>query len=121
MLARLLSIFRKYEPPKPFRWDECRRLYVVWGDPNTSDDYKEPNYITDPRNYDVELFEKPVTDEEFDQKYRHKVRAFLQPEDAIDFAYHCNLDGIFTSVYDLIDGKWVYNEDASERLTGQIN
>lgn len=118
MFARLLSIFRKEPTPKRFRWDDCRRLFVVWGDPLR--DYQEPDYDTDPRQYDLELFKDPVSDDEFEFRSRRKVKAFLDPEDAIEFAYHCNLDGVMCPVYDDVDGEWVYNEEATGRLAVRI-
>ena len=67
------------------------------------------------------VWDGSVTDEEFDRLYRHKVKAFLEPEHAIDFAYHCNLVSVLCQVFDLIDGNWCYNEDATSRLYSQIN
>ena len=91
----------------------------MWGKP--IQDYSEPDYDTDPRQYGIELFKEPVSDADFDFRYRDSVKAFVDPEDAIDFAYHCNLDGVMCPVYSEHDGRWVYDADATDRLASRIN
>src|SRR5215510_7819513 len=80
-----------------FGWNPGR-VYVVAGEPLKP--FREPRYITDPRHYGLPLFKEPVSDEEFERKYRHKLKAFIKRDDAITFVYLCNLDGVACPVYD---------------------
>lgn len=98
---------------------EPTRLYVVIGDPFQP--YTEPPYSTDPRPHGLPLFKRPLSDEDFDRDYREKVRAFLDRDHAIDFAYHCNLVSVQCPVYDRVGGEWVYNGDETERVAEDIN
>jgi hypothetical protein len=105
-------------------WEDRRRatpkrLYVVMGDP--WDSFKEPPYNTDPRSYKITLFKELVSDEQFERDYRHKVKAFIRREDAITFAYHCNLVNVMCPVYDRVDGQWVYNKDETGKVAADIN
>jgi hypothetical protein len=95
------------------------RLYVVIGDPHKP--FSEPRYLTDPRHYGLQLFEKPVSDEEFARAYRHKVKAFIKRDDAITFAYHCNLANVMCPVYDKVDGKWICNTEETGKVADAIN
>ncbi len=92
----------------------------MWGELTAGTGYEDREYITDPRNYGIWLFEEPVSDEEFERDYRHRVKAFLEPDHAVQFAHQCNLDGVTVEVYDLCEGKWTYNLDATGRLSRQI-
>ncbi len=98
---------------------EPERLYVVTGDPHQA--FEEPGYVTDPRHYSLPLFKTPISDEQFDRDYRHKVKAFIKRDDAIRFAYHCNLVGVMCPVYDRVDGKWVYNPEETGKVADDIN
>lgn len=89
-------------------------------------EFTEPNYSTDPANYTFDLIdcetESPKT---FPPKacerppgFRHAkpqatLKVFRDSNDAIDFAYCCNLDSVWTLVYDRIDGVWVESKDHS--------
>jgi hypothetical protein len=95
------------------------RLYVVIGDPDQP--FDEPSYSTDPRHYSVPIFNNPVTNDEFEAKYRHRVKAFLLRDHAITFAYHCNLDSVQCPVYEWSGGKWVYNEEETVKVADDIN
>jgi len=95
------------------------RLYVVVGDPHQP--FAEPPYPTDPRHYGLPLFKRPLSDEEFDRDYRAKVKAFLDRDDAIGFAYHCNLVSVQCPVYDRVGDEWVYNADETGRVADDIN
>ena len=85
------------------------RLYVIVGQPRRPGD--EPSYPTDPRHYGLNLFKRPISDDEFDRVYKDCVKAFVVLEDAIDFVHRCSMDATH-SVYDRVQGKWVYNEAA---------
>lgn len=95
------------------------RIYVVTGEPLKP--FTEPHYITDPRHYGLPLFKRPVSGEEFERKYRPRVKAFIKRDDAITFAYHCNLDGVTCPVYDRVDDKWVYNPNETRKVADDIN
>lgn len=95
------------------------RIYVVTGEPHQP--FTEPSYITDPRHYGLPLFKEPVSDEEFEREYRHKIKAFIKRDDAITFAYHCNLAGVMCPVYDRVDEKWVYNPEETGKVADDIN
>jgi hypothetical protein len=102
-----------------FRGKKPARIYVVTGEPHKP--FTEPCYITDPRHYGLLLFKKPVSDEEFEREYRHKIKAFIKRDDAITFAYHCNLDGVMCPVYDRVDDTWVYNPEETAKVADDIN
>ena len=95
------------------------RIYVVTGEPLKP--FTEPRYITDPRHYGLPLFKRPVSDEEFERKYRQRVKAFIKRYDAITFACLCNLDGVACPVYDRVGDKWVYNPDETGKLADEIS
>src|SRR5689334_11043161 len=99
--------------------DLPRRLYVIIGDP--PQEHRPPPYPTDPRRYVLDLFTRPVSDEEFERTYKHKVKAFLDRDDAIDFAYHCNLVSVMCPVYDRVGGEWVYNSEETGKVAEDIN
>jgi hypothetical protein len=95
------------------------RLYIIMGDP--WDSFKEPPYSTDPRSYKISLFKEPVLDGQFERDYRHQVKAFIRREDAVKFAYHCNLASLLCPVYDSVDGEWVYNKEETGKVAEDIN
>jgi hypothetical protein len=93
------------------------RVYVVTGKPHQP--YNEPSYSTDPRTYGV--FLKPEMPDEEYAKVRDSVKAFVNRDDAIDFAYHCNLVGVMCPVFDRVDDRWIYNELETSRIADDIN
>jgi hypothetical protein len=95
------------------------RLYVIIGEPHAPS--AEPPYNTDPRHYGLPLFTRPLTDVEFERDYRARVRAFIDRDHAITFAYHCNLVGVQCPVYDRVGEEWVYNSEETGRVADCIN
>ena len=91
---------------------------MVTGEPHQA--FEEPGYVTDPRHYGLSLFKEAVSDEEFERKYRHKLKAFIKRGHAITYAYHCNLDGVACPVYDRVDGKWVYNAEETGKFADHL-
>ena len=100
------------------------RMYLVSGEQITK--FAEPRYSTDPRSYDFELegirtqspdtffpslFDLPPGAER--QINPCITKAFRIADDAIHFAYSCNLDTVFTIVYDRRDGRWEKSDDQS--------
>jgi hypothetical protein len=96
-----------------------RRLYVIVGAPLR--EYCPPTYPTDPRGYGLDLFTEPISVADFEREYKHKTRAFLERDDAIMFAYHCNLVGVICPVYDRVGNEWVYNSEETGRVAEDIN
>jgi hypothetical protein len=94
-------------------------MYVIVGEPCR--EFIETPYSTDPRSYGLPLFKRPISDEEFERDYRTKVKAFLNREHAIEFAYNCNLVGVQCPVYDRIGDEWEYNSDEAGRVADDIN
>src|SRR4051812_20692079 len=68
-----------------------------------------------PRAYDLDLFNEPVSAATFEREYQHKMKAFLDRDDAIAFAYHCNLVGVMRPAYDRVGAEWVYNSEETGR------
>jgi hypothetical protein len=95
------------------------RLFVIIGEPH--EPFTEPPYPTDPRHYGLPLFKRPVTNEEFESHYRDRVKAFLDRDHAITFAYHCNLVGVRCPVYEWNGDEWVYNKEETGRVAEDIN
>lgn len=95
---------------------EIEAIYEVAGKPYEA--FTNPSYPTDPRHYKLPVFENEPTDEEYEKDYKHRVKAFIRRDDAISFAYHCNLITVTCPVYEKIDGKWVYS---SEKTGTRIN
>ena len=97
-----------------------KKLYVVSGDPiwiktnSPSDKFKEPDYSTNPLDYNLDVFDTPVTQEEYESEYKDKVKAFINVEDAIDFAYSCNLDGVIPMAYSYKNKEWKYDSKLTE-------
>jgi hypothetical protein len=96
-----------------------QRLYVIVGEP--SREHEAPSYSTNPADYGLDVFDKPVTEAEFEREYKHKVKAFLDRDDAISFAYHCNLVGVLCPVYDRVGDEWVYNSEETGKVADDIN
>lgn len=100
-----------------------KTLYVVAG--QQYQPFAEPPYPTDPRAYGYDPGEcLPVSPERFpplqwEQPDRPIERpptvmmAFRIPADAVDFAYSCNLDGVWVSCQIRKDGGWVASDDQS--------
>ena len=63
---------------------------------------------------------RPLSDEEFDRKYRSYTKAFIDRDHAIDFAYHCNLMAVQCPVYDRVGDECVYNHDETGRVAADI-
>lgn len=106
------------EPLENRDQDVPDRLFVVIGDPFKQ--FLEPPYTTDPRRYQLPLFKTEVSDEQFEREYRHKIKAFVQRDDAIKFALHCNLAGVTCPVYDRVGNGWEYNADETGRISEDI-
>jgi hypothetical protein len=90
------------------------RLYIVFGTPRKS--FKEPRYITDPRHYNLTPFDKVAPDQ-----LRDRIKAFTKRNDAIRFAYHCNLDTVIFAVYDRVDDRWVLNSDETGKIAADVD
>ena len=106
-----------------------QRLFVIIGDPlwtldtdlgGPESDYNAPSYSTDPRDYDLDLLDEPVSDDVFERDYKQKIRAFIVREDAIDFANHCNLAGVWNPVFDRVGDEWVQNSDETDKIADNI-
>lgn len=95
------------------------RLYVVIGDPR--EPWDEPPYATDPRHYGLPIFDRPVSDEEFDRAYRHRVRAFPDRGDAIRFAWSCGMVSVECRAYDRTGAGWAYNDEETAHLAEDIS
>jgi hypothetical protein len=98
---------------------EPTRLFVIIGDPTEA--VEEPGYPTDPRHYHLPLFREPVSDEEFDRAYRTRVKAFIEREHAIQFAWGCNMIGVRCPVYERVNGQWVYSESETEKMAEDLS
>ena len=107
-----------------------QRLFVIIGDPlwtldtdlgGPESDYDAPSYSTDPRDYNLDLLDEPVSDDVFERDYKQKLRAFLVRDDAITFAYHCNLVSVWCPVFDLVNGEWLQNSDETGKVADDIN
>jgi hypothetical protein len=115
-MSILSALFRPWKP------QTVTRLFVVVGDPSLSpfQKYKEPRYDTDPRQYGLQLLDQPVSNEQFDREYRHKLRAFRNREDAIWCGRHCNLANVMCPVYDRAGDEWIYNKEETSRVADAI-
>jgi hypothetical protein len=115
-----MGIFSTFFKPKPPLMPS--RLYCIIGDPynNPFRKYKEPRYETDPRHYGLDLLQQPVSDEEFDRKYRHSLHAFPNRDDALSCMCHCNIDSVMCPVYDRVGDEWVYNKEETSRLADAV-
>lgn len=85
------------------------------------EDFKEPGYPTDPDTYGLHLFESPPIDDDEKLRRQRSVKAFKDWDDAVDFAYHCNLDSVMIQVYERWSSKWVYMPKQSEIAVSSIN
>ena len=94
-------------------------LYVVVGEPLREGE--TPPYSTDPRTYGLNLFDHPVSDEEFEREHRHRVHAYQVVDDAVDAMYRCGLEppGSFLNVYVRRDGEWVYDENETHKVIAE--
>lgn len=93
-------------------------MFVIIGDPYRA--YAEPKYCTDPREYSLPVFKHELTEEEFSE-YRGKIKAFVNRDDAIGFAYHCNLDSVQCLVYDREGDEWIYNSEETRNIAEEIS
>ena len=92
------------------------RIYLISG--KCIRPYKEPPYPTDPRAYGVLKF--GVTDEQYAEA-KSGLKAFVNRDDAMDFAYHCNLASVICPVFDREGGDWTFNEAETSRMADDIN
>jgi hypothetical protein len=81
--------------------------------------YKEPAYSTDPRTYGV-LQTSDLSNEQYETA-KAGLKAFVNRDDAIAFAYHCNLVSVMCPVFDRVGDKWVFNEAETSRMADDIN
>jgi hypothetical protein len=83
---------------------------------NNREKYSPPDYDTDPRKYDLPVFNEVLSDEQFESEYREKVRAFFNKKDALKFASYCNMVTVRCPVYIKNGKEWEY----SSKLTGKM-
>jgi hypothetical protein len=95
------------------------RLYVIIGDPR--EPFDEPAYPTDPRHYGLPLFKRLLSEEEFDSHYRARVKAFVQQEDAIRFAFSCGMIGVRCPVYERVGEEWVYSDTETDSVAEKLS
>src|SRR5258705_13954557 len=93
-----------------------KRLYVVLGKPDPEG--ANVPYPTDPRSYGLDALDRPVSDDEFDREYRHRVHAYQDVDHAVDAMYRCGLEpvGSFLNVFLRIDVNGVYDEEATKKV-----
>lgn len=100
------------------------RLYVIIGRPLTyrrpPGEYVEPSYATDPRHYGLMLFDRQISDEEFNRNHRWKVKAFIDEDDAFTFGCRLNLEGLQCPVYDRVGDEWIYNAEETSRIADEF-
>lgn len=100
------------------------RLYVIIGRPLTYrrplGEYVEPSYATDPRHYGLMLFDRQISDEEFNRNHRWKVKAFIDEDDAFTFGCRLNLEGLQCPVYDRVGDEWIYNAEETSRIADEF-
>jgi len=101
-------------------------LYVIIGEPITEhppewdvpfEKYVPPDYETDPRHYNLSVFDEDFADDESTAE----IRAFIDRDDAISFAYSCNLVTVWCPVFEKIDGEWVKSDKKTEKMAKDIN
>lgn len=95
------------------------RLYVIIGNPREA--FEEPLYMTDPRHYGLPLFKRPLSDEEFDRDYRAKVKAFIDRQDAIRFAFGCYMIGVRCPVYEWVGGEWICSIAETDKMADDLS
>jgi hypothetical protein len=113
LLRRLAALFRA---------KSIERMYGACGFRNSSIVYREPSYSTNPQDYDIPLFDPPVTADEYQRQYRETHRVFRTWDEAVDFAYHCNLDSVWMPVYCRSNPSqpWVYDHTETKRLVMSV-
>jgi hypothetical protein len=94
------------------------RVYVIMGDSFRAT--PDPPYVTDPRHYGLPIFKEPVSDRQYDRYYRERIKAFLDREDAVKFAYSCNLMTVRCPVFDRASAGWVLNEGETGALAEDL-
>jgi hypothetical protein len=90
------------------------RVYVIIG--SLREPYTEPSYSTDPRPYGLPLIKAPVPDDEFEREYRDRVKAFNNPDDAMQFASCCHLMSAMFLVFDRVGEAWMENDAEATRV-----
>ena len=100
-----------------------QHIYVVSGQPlwlnpilqrlksKKYEKFKEPKYSTNVLDYNLNIFDSPVDQDEYNLKYKDIIKAFIEIEDAIDFAYSCNLDSVTTMAYKFNGKSWDYDKE----------
>jgi len=83
------------------------RIYAIIGEPLRP--YTPPAYATDPRSYGLDLFKTPVSDAEFESRYKHRMRAFVFSGGRDYIRLPLQLVGVLCPVYDRSETGWVYN------------
>lgn len=105
-----MSTLEKFETPL---------IYVIIG--KLHSDFDEPSYSTDPRVYKLPVFDEPVSDEDYDKKYKNLVKAFLVKEDAIRFAFKCDFHSLNCPVYEKQGNEWVYSDSKTSEMADELN
>ena len=92
------------------------RLYVVIGTPRSP--VKPPGYSTNPRDYGLNVFNRDVSDEEFDREFRHRTHAYRTAAEAVDAMYDCGLlpSGSFLLVFKRDGAAWVRDDAEADRV-----
>ena len=108
---------RREEPAVPTPTTPPTRLYMINGEPHRP--YKEPAYSTDPETYGMQR-KSGISDEEYAEACK-RMKVFVKRDDAIDFAYHCNLASLTCPVFDRVGAAWKFNEDETSRMADDIN
>ncbi len=105
-----------------FSAKSTERMYGACGFRNPKVSYREPPYSTNPHDYEIPLFDPPVTAEEYQQQYQETHRVFKTWDEAVDFAYHCNLDNVWMPVFCRSDpsSTWIYDHVETERLVSSV-
>ena len=105
------------------RFFPSSRIYVVMCDGQENyfrkDRYAEP-YDTDPRPHGLPIWKQEVSDAEFEENYRYKVRAFRRRSDAMKFMGFCNLDSVVIEVFDRAGDVWVRNRREEDDFAEEV-
>ena len=86
-------------------------LYVIHGVP--LEKFVEPSYSTNPLDYGLNPFGEKV---DLGKINWDQCKSFLDSEDAIDFAYHCNLVSLFPLAYRNYNGKWERDKELEKKV-----
>lgn len=97
------------------------RLYAVIGVKRAPG---EPlPYSTDPRAYGLNVFKKPISDDEFEREFIHRVRVYQSSDPAVDDICRCGLEppGSFLCVFRRQDETWVEDSEETHRVLDETN